>query len=113
MKKTSKTCAPDRTREQRLETLVARGDRSPGGRLLDFSSAGRETGAGGSGSTQSGTPKRQGTLDAFVQPKASTAPPPPPAPAPAWLPPPEWDEPDDACLLQTVSTLEAKRRRLE
>ena len=112
MKKCSKTCAPDRTREQRLETLVARGDRSPGGRLLDFSSAGRETGLGGSGSTQSGTPKRQGTLDAFVQPKASTAPPPPP-PAPAWLPPPEWDEPDDACLLQTVSTLEAKRRRLE
>ena len=112
MKKCSKTSAPERTREQRLETLVARGDRSPGGRLLDFG-AGRETGAWGSGSgSGSGTPKRQGTLDAFVQPKASTAPPPPPQPPPAWLPPPEWDEPDDACLLE-VSTLEAKRQRLE
>jgi hypothetical protein len=60
-----------------------------------------------------GTPKRQGTLDAFVQPKASQAPAPAPAPAPeVWRPPPEWDEPDDACLLEAAA-LEAKRRRVE
>jgi hypothetical protein len=60
-----------------------------------------------------GTPKRQGTLDAFVQPKASQAQAPAPAPAPeVWRPPPEWDEPDDACLLEAAA-LEAKRRRVE
>ena len=96
LKASKPRAAPERTREQRLETLVARGDRSPGGRLLDAENRG-------------GTPKRQGTLDAFVQPKASPAPAPPPE---VWRPPPEWDEPDDACLLE-VSTLEAKRQRVE
>ena len=96
LKASKPRAAPERTREQRLETLVARGDRSPGGRLMDAENRG-------------GTPKRQGTLDAFVQPKASQA----PAPAPeVWRPPPEWDEPDDACLLEAAA-LEAKRRRVE
>ena len=98
LKASKPRAAPERTREQRLETLVARGDRSPGGRLLDME-------------TRGGTPKRQGTLDAFVQPKASPAPAPAPAPE-VWRPPPEWDEPDDASLLE-VSTLEAKRQRVE
>jgi len=100
LKASKPRAAPERTREQRLETLVARGDRSPGGRLMDAENRG-------------GTPKRQGTLDAFVQPKASQAPAQAPAPAPeVWRPPPEWDEPDDACLLEAAA-LEAKRRRVE
>ena len=98
LKASKPRAAPERTREQRLETLVARGDRSPGGRLMDTENRG-------------GTPKRQGTLDAFVQPKASQALAPAPAPE-VWRPPPEWDEPDDACLLEAAA-LEAKRRRVE
>lgn len=106
--------APPRTREQRLASLAAFGDRSPGGgpRRDDFAALAGEP------------PKRQATLDGFVAKRdsgtgtgmgtnglAGTGTNGPEGKAPsAWRPPPEWED-DDAFTDSQLFNAEAKRPR--
>ena len=106
--------AYDRTREHRLETLVAFGDRSPGGRLVD-----RPGGFGDGASGVGVTPKKQATLDLFVAKKPKETPPAAPQPAqsqqlagaPKWCPPADWDDFDDTALLGALEANPSKRHR--
>jgi SWI/SNF-related matrix-associated actin-dependent regulator 1 of chromatin subfamily A len=91
----------ERTREQRLETLISFGDRSPGGRFVDKPFGFVD------GETNGATPKKQATLDAFVAKK-------PQQPSEKkWAPPPDWDDFDDDSLLHALEANPGKRPRGE